>query len=111
MSKYGEAAIAEMLISSLPQIMEQVAKPMSNIDKITVIDTGDGKGGASSIAKTVTNVAGSGFEVLKDLTGLDVSEILKSYLKPNENDKPDMDEIVETLKNKEASKENVLNKE
>lgn len=111
MSKYGEAAIAEMLISSLPQIMEQVAKPMSNIDKITVIDTGDGKGGASSIAKTVTNVVGSGFEVLKDLTGLDVSEILKSYIKSKENGKVDMDEIVEALKNKEVNKENTFDKE
>lgn len=110
MAKYGEAAIAEMLIARLPEIMEQVAKPMSNIDKITVVDTGSGNGGASSIAKTVTNVAGTGFEVLKDLTGLDVSEILKAYVKPKENTKVDINEIIEAIKNKEANDE-ILDKE
>ena len=62
-------------------ILAQVAKPMSSIDKITVIDTGEGSSntGASKIAKTVTNVAGTGFEVLKDLTGLDVTELMKKF--------------------------------
>ena len=81
MAKYGEAAVTEMLINKLPEIMAQVAKPMSSIDKITVIDTGEGSSntGASKIAKTVTNVAGTGFEVLKDLTGLDVTELMKKF--------------------------------
>lgn len=79
MAKYGEAAVIELLINQLPQIMEQIAKPMANIDKITVIDTGDGKGGASKIAQTVTNVAGSGFEVLKDLTGLDITKLISDF--------------------------------
>ena len=61
--------------------MSQVAGPMSNIDKITVIDSGNGgeNTGASKIAKTVTNIAGTGFEVLKDLTGLDVTELMKGF--------------------------------
>ena len=46
MAKYGEAAVVELLVAQLPQIMLNVAKPMENIEKITVIDTGDGKGGA-----------------------------------------------------------------
>lgn len=96
MAKYGEAAVVEMLISRLPNIMEEISKPMANIDKITVIDTGDGKGGASNIAKTVTNVAGTGFEVIKDLTGLDVSEILKSFVK-KKDDKIDLKDIVESF--------------
>lgn len=96
MAKYGEAAVVEMLISRLPNIMEEISKPMANIDKITVIDTGDGKGGASNIAKTVTNVAGTGFEVIKDLTGLDVSEMLKSFVK-KKDDKIDLKDIVESL--------------
>ncbi len=81
MAKYGEAAVTEMLINKLPEIMSQVAGPMSNIDKITVIDSGNGgeNTGASKIAKTVTNIAGTGFEVLKDLTGLDVTELMKGF--------------------------------
>ena len=67
-----------MLIQSLPQILEKIAKPMERIDKVTVIDTGAGTGGASSIAKTVTDVAGTGFEVLKGITGLDMTQILQN---------------------------------
>ncbi len=89
MAKYGEAAVVELLISRMPEIMGQVAKPMENIDKITVIDTGDGKGGASKVAQTVTNVAGSGFEVLKGLTGLDVAEMIQSFAKKNKAQPPE----------------------
>lgn len=87
MSKYGEAAVIELLIGQLPEIMAQVAKPMENIEKITVIDTGDGSGGASKIARTVTNVAGTGFEVIKDLTGLDITQLVRDFTAKNqEND-------------------------
>lgn len=95
MAKYGEAAVVEMLVSKLPEIVEQVARPMENIGKITVIDTGNGNGGASKVARTVTNVAGTGFEVLKDLTGLDVSEMLKGFM--NKDGKVDAEELVKQL--------------
>lgn len=79
MAKYGEAAVVELLVSRLPEIMGQIANPMANIDKITVIDSGSGAStGTSNIARTVTDIAGTGFEVLKNLTGLDVSEILRN---------------------------------
>ena len=85
LAKYGEAAVVELLVSNLPGIMGQIAKPMENIDKITVIDSGNGSEGASKVAKTVTNVAGTGFEVVKDLTGLDLAEMLKGLI---QKDKP-----------------------
>lgn len=102
MAKYGEAAVVELLISRLPEIMKEVAAPMSNIDKITVIDTGNGQGGASNVAKTVTNVAGTGFEVLKDLTGLDVSEMLKSFATKKGSN---LDSILDTLKENKKSED------
>jgi len=95
LAKYGEAAVVEMLISRLPEIVGQVARPMENIDKITVIDTGSSDGGASKVARTVTNVAGTGFEVLKDLTGLDVSEMLKGFTK--KTDEKDLDALIQKM--------------
>ena len=67
--------------------MFQVAGPMSNIDKNTIIDSGNGgeNTGASKIAKTVTNIAGTGFKVLKDLTGLDVTELMKKFTQKGPN--------------------------
>jgi flotillin len=84
MKKYGEAAVVEMLVDKLPEIMEKIASPMSQIDKITVIDNGSGTG-ASNLVKTVTDVAGTGFHVIKDLTGLDVSELISTVVKKEKN--------------------------
>lgn len=78
MKKYGEAAVVEMVIERLPEIMGAVAKPMEQIDKITVIDNG-GKDGASKVAKTVSDIAANGFEVLNDLTGIDLAQILRNF--------------------------------
>lgn len=106
MSKYGEAAVIELLINQLPEIMAQVAKPMENIEKITVIDTGDGSGGASKIARTVTNVAGTGFEVIKDLTGLDITQLVRDFTSKNQEDADLFSQDVvftETTDSKEAT--------
>jgi flotillin len=78
MAKYGEAAIVELIVSRIPEIMGAVAKPMEQVDKITIIDNG-GNQGASKLSKVVTDVAANGFEVLKDLTGVDISNILNGF--------------------------------
>ena len=78
MKKYGEAAVVEMVIQQLPEIMGAVSKPMEQIDRITVIDNG-GSQGASKVAKTVSDVAANGFTVLKDLTGVDIAQMMKNF--------------------------------
>ena len=113
MAKYGEAAIVEMIISKLPEIMSEISKPMSNIDKITVIDTGSNGNSTSKISKTVTDVAGSGFEVINDLTGIDISEVIKSFIKknsttpnntPNNDKKVDVKDFIDIFKTVVSSK-------
>lgn len=75
MSKYEEAAIVELMISRMPEIMKEVARPMEQVDKITIIDNG-GNQGASKVSKMVTDVTANGFQVLKDVTGLDVVDLI-----------------------------------
>ncbi|NLL30596.1 MAG: flotillin [Clostridiales bacterium] len=84
MAKYGEAAIVEMIVNKLPEVMNEVSKPMGQIDKLTVIDNG-GAQGASKVSKIVTDVAANGFEVLKDLTGIDLSETLNNFVNKENN--------------------------
>ena len=40
MKKYGEAAVVEMVIQQLPEIMGAVSKPMEQIDHITALEDG-----------------------------------------------------------------------
>lgn len=97
MSKYEEAAVVELIVSRLPEIMSAVAKPMEQVDKITIIDNG-GNQGASKLTKVVTDVAANGFEVLKDLTGVDVSNILNKLVNKNVlEEKTPIKEVVNTV--------------
>ncbi|RZS66399.1 flotillin [Agromyces ramosus] len=72
LKKYGEAALAQEIISRLPEIVRAAAEPISNIKTLTVVSTD----GASAVTKTVGQVLGEGTEVVKSLTGLDVHSLL-----------------------------------
>lgn len=90
--QYGSAAIVDVIIQGLPQIVEQIAKPMETIDKVTIIDSGSGHS-TSSLSKTVTEIAGTGFEVFEGLTGVDVKKLLAS-ITDKTNEKKSTDIIV-----------------
>ncbi|PKC51857.1 Flotillin-domain-containing protein, partial [Rhizophagus irregularis] len=55
--QYGQAAVLDMLVRMLPEYAKEVASPLSNIDKITVVDTGNGEGGgANRVTSYATNL-------------------------------------------------------
>ncbi|MCI3988077.1 flotillin family protein, partial [Bacillus vallismortis] len=65
--QYGQAAIFDMIVKLLPEYAKQVASPLSNIDKITVGDTG-GSGdssGANKVTRYAPNLMSSLHESLK----------------------------------------------
>lgn len=72
LKKYGQAAIAQELISRLPEIVRAAAEPIGSVEHMTVISTD----GASAITKSVASVLGEGQEVIKQLTGLDLSALI-----------------------------------
>ena len=78
MKKYGQAAMLEMIIKTLPEMAKAVAEPLSSIDKITIIDSGDGKGGASAVGGYVPNVLAKTLESVKETTGIDLKEVMKA---------------------------------
>lgn len=94
MAKYGEAAIVELVIARLPEIMAAVSKPMEQVDKITIIDNG-GTQGASKLTKLVTDVTTGGFQAVKDITGLDITDIITAFV--NKEIREDKEELQEAL--------------
>ncbi|WBU39056.1 flotillin family protein [Homoserinibacter sp. YIM 151385] len=72
LKKYGDAALASEIIGRLPDITRAVAEPLSNIGNLTVVSTD----GASAVTKTVGQVASEVPQVVKSLTGLDLSALL-----------------------------------
>ena len=73
LKKYGEAALAQELISRLPEIVRAAAEPLASIDNMTVISTD----GASQLTKSVSSVLGEGQEIIKSLLGVDLSSFVQ----------------------------------
>jgi flotillin len=69
---YGEAALLDLLLRVLPEVVKQAAAPVGAIDKLTVISTE----GASSLTKTVAANVAQGLQLGTDLTGVDLSKLV-----------------------------------
>ncbi|MFE3717861.1 SPFH domain-containing protein [Streptomyces cyaneofuscatus] len=73
-AQYGDAAVLQMLVEVLPQVVAKASEPLSAIDKMTVISTD----GASQLARTVTDNVSQGMELLSSTTGVDVAQLLQN---------------------------------
>ena len=69
---YGEAAILDLLVRVMPDVVKAASDPMSNIDRLTVISTD----GASSLTKSVAGNVAQGLQLGTDLTGIDLHKLL-----------------------------------
>jgi len=79
--QFGQAAILDMILKMLPEYAKQVAAPLGNIDKITVVDTGgsDSNGGANKVTGYATNLMSTLQESLKASSGIDVKELIENF--------------------------------
>jgi flotillin len=70
--QYGEAAVLDLLVRVLPQVVQAASAPLSAVDKMTVISTD----GASSLSRTVAANVAQGLQLGTDLTGVDLHALL-----------------------------------
>ncbi|MFH8513839.1 flotillin family protein [Streptomyces gelaticus] len=73
-AQYGDAAVLQMLVEVLPQVVAKASEPLSAVDKMTVISTD----GASQLSRTVTDNVAQGMELLNATTGVDLAALLKN---------------------------------
>jgi flotillin len=71
-ARYGQAAVLDLLVGVLPQVVEAASRPMSEIDKLTVISTD----GASSLTRSVASNVAQGIQLGSDLTGVDLAALV-----------------------------------
>jgi flotillin len=77
-AKYNEAAVLEMLISVLPEVVAKASEPLGNIDKLTVISAD----GTSALPRQVAQNLAQGLEVVTDVTGVDIAGLLQRFTAP-----------------------------
>lgn len=71
-AQFNEAAVLDLLVRMLPQVVAAASDPIRGIDKLTVISTD----GASSLTKSVASNVAQGLQLGTDLTGIDLPALL-----------------------------------
>ena len=75
--EYGQAAMIDTLLESLPEVASAVAQPLAQTDRIVMI-SGDGSMGASKLTNDVTKVVSQLPDLVESLTGIDILGTLKN---------------------------------
>ena len=77
---YNQAAVIDRIVSVLPQVVAALAQPLNNVDKITVVSTGDG-GSGSGVSRVTADIAQMIAQVpaiVEGLTGVDINQMMKN---------------------------------
>src|SRR5437588_258996 len=75
--EYNQAAVVDKLITGLPEIVRALASPLANVDKITIVSTGNGdSAGMSKITGDITKMAAQIPALFETLSGMQMSELL-----------------------------------
>ena len=73
---YNQAAMLDKLLSAMPEMARALSESLANVDKITILSTGDGGGGASNLTGEIAKMVAQVPELFETLTGMKVSEIM-----------------------------------
>jgi len=75
--EYNQAAVVDKLITGLPEVVKALASPLSNVDKITVVSTGNGhSAGLNKITGDITEMAAQVPALFEALSGMHMSDLL-----------------------------------
>jgi flotillin len=90
--EYNQAAVIDKLITGLPEVVKALASPLANVDKITVISTGNGDAaGMNKITGDIAKMAAQVPALFETLSGMNLTELLsKVRLIGDKPPKPDI---------------------
>ena len=75
--EWNQAAVVDKLITGLPEVVRAMSAPLSQVDKITIISTGDGDAaGAHKITGDMAKMAAQVPALFEALSGMQMSELL-----------------------------------
>ena len=75
--EYNQAAVVDKLITNLPEVVRPMATPLANVDRITIVSTGDGDAaGMYKLTGDMTKVAAQVPALFEALSGMQLSELL-----------------------------------
>ncbi|HZY59557.1 MAG TPA: SPFH domain-containing protein [Candidatus Binataceae bacterium] len=75
--QYNQAAVVDKLLTGLPEVVRALASPLSKVDRITVVSTGNGdSAGLHKITGDLTQMAAQVPALFEALSGMRMSDLL-----------------------------------
>lgn len=78
-SHYNQAALLDKLLTNIPELARALSEPLTKVDKITIVSTGEnGNGGfgASQITNDVAKIAAQVPALFETLTGMKINDLM-----------------------------------
>ncbi|KAF7273264.1 flotillin-1 isoform X2 [Rhynchophorus ferrugineus] len=76
--EYKEAAMIDMFLDVLPKVAAEVAAPLSQAKKVTMVSTGTGDVGAAKLTGEVFDIVNKVPLLVKNMTGVDISKVIQN---------------------------------
>src|SRR5213595_505474 len=74
--EWNQAAVVDKLITNMPEMVKALASPLANVDKITIVSTGNGDAsGMNKITGDITKMAAQVPALFETLSGMPLSEL------------------------------------
>lgn len=75
--EWNQAAVVDKLMTQMPEVVRALAAPLANVDKITIVSTGDGQAaGAHRITGDLAAIAAQVPALFESLSGMQMSDLL-----------------------------------
>jgi flotillin len=76
--EWNQAAVMDKLLTGMPEVVRAMAEPLSKVDRITVVSTGNGdSAGVHKITGDMTKMAAQVPALFEALSGVQMSELFK----------------------------------
>lgn len=75
--QYNEAAVIEMVTRILPELAGRISEPLSKMEKMVIINSGEEGGGASKVTGDITRIISQLPPILESLTGVKFDKLLE----------------------------------
>ena len=84
--EWSQAAVVDKLLTNMADVVRAMAEPLSNVDKITIVSTGDGKStGAHKLTGEMTEIAAQVPALFEALSGMKMSDLMSNIKQMSTN--------------------------
>ena len=77
--QYNQAAILDKLLTAIPLVVQNMTEPLSKIDKITIVSTGDGRAaGMNQVTTDMAKIIAQAPALIEALTGVKIADLMNA---------------------------------